>query len=111
MMPSTSMSQIAAAKAQATCVPMPSARARRYMRNHHKSTELVRKKPAMSHQPPSCKRGKCRPFDGAGGSSASQGSSRMNWTMFQFTDASMLRPMISNAMKPQISDSSPVVPR
>ncbi len=77
-MPSTSISQIAERNAHATWVPIPKARARRYMRNHHSSTELVRKNPAISHHPPSCRRGKCRPFAGAGGSSASHGSCRMN---------------------------------
>ena len=111
MMPSTSISQIADENAQATCVPMPNARARRYMRSHHSNTELVRKKPAMSHQPPSCSGGKCSPLAGDGGSRASQGSWRMNCIGFQCTEANMLSPMISKAMKPQISDSSPVVPR
>jgi hypothetical protein len=48
---------------------------------------------------------------GDGGSSASHGNWRMNWMKFQFTDASMFRPMISIAMNPQISDKRPVVPR
>ena len=74
MKPSTKYSQMAAAKAQATCVPMPSALARRYVRHHHSSTEAVRKKPAISHQPPWFSAGSDRPPDGGGGSSASQGS-------------------------------------
>ena len=41
---------------------------------------MVRKKPAISHQPPSCSGGRiCRPYSGRGGSSASQGSWRTNW--------------------------------
>ena len=32
---------------------MPSARARRYMRTHQSRIDVVRKKPAISHQPPS----------------------------------------------------------
>ena len=111
MMPSDSISQMAAANAHATWVPMPSARARRYMRSHHNSTELVRNRPASSHQPPFCRFGMCRPLAGDGGSSASQGSWRTNCTGFQWTEANMLSPMISNAMKPQISESKPVVPR
>ena len=112
MKPSTSISQIAAAKAQGTCVPMPSARARVYMRPHQSSTEVVMKKPAISHQPPSLSGGKrCRPLPGGGGSSASQGSWRISWIGFQLTEASMLRPMISKATKPQIRDARPNQPR
>ncbi len=48
---------------------------------------------------------------GGGGSSASHGSWRTNWIGSQFTDAHMLSPMISIAMKPQSSDASPVQPR
>ena len=72
---------------------------------------MVRKKPAISHQPPSLSGGKLRPLEGAGGSSASQGSWRMNSTGSQFTEAHMLSPMISIAMKPQSSEARPVQPR
>ena len=69
---------------------------------------MVRKKPAISHQPPSLSGGMiCRPYCGGGGSSASQGSCRTNCTGSQFTEAHMLRPMISIAMKPQISEATP----
>ena len=78
MKPSTRYSQIAEANAQATWVPMPSARARRYMRAHHSRIDVVRKKPAISHQPPSFSGGKMQAVFGAGGSSASQGSWRTN---------------------------------
>ena len=47
----------------------------------------------------------CRPYAGAGGSSASQGNCRTNWIGLQFTEASMFRPMISKATKPQSSES------
>ena len=73
--------------------------------------EAVRKAPAMSHQPPWFSGGIRRPQEGAGGSSPSQGNSRMNCTGSQFTEASMLRPMISKAMKPQTMDNRPQVPR
>jgi hypothetical protein len=73
---------------------------------------VVRKKPAINHQPPSCKGGKiCRPYSGAGGCSESQGSCRRNSTGFQPTDAHMLRPMISKAMKPQKIEATPRNPR
>ena len=52
MKPSTRYSQIAAANAHATCVPIPRALARRNVRSHHSRIEVVRKNPAMSHQPP-----------------------------------------------------------
>ena len=46
---------------------------------------VVRKKPAISHQPPSFERRQMvRPYSGGGGSSASQGSWRTNWTGSQF---------------------------
>ena len=74
--------------------------------------DVVRKKPAISHQPPSFSGGMIlRPYPGGGGSSASQGSWRMNWTGSQFTDAHMLSPMISMAMNPHSSEASPVQPR
>ena len=53
----------------------------------------------------------CRPYAGAGGSSPSQGSWRMNCTGFQFTEASMFSPMISKAMKPQTIEAMPTKPR
>ena len=61
MKPSTRYSQIAAANAQATCVPMPRARARVYMRAHQSSNDTVRKKPAIIHQPPSFSGGRLSP--------------------------------------------------
>ena len=70
--PRTSINQIAAAKAQATCVPMPSERARLYMRAHHSSTEIVRNRPVICHQPPSFIGAIDRPYPGAGGSRLSQ---------------------------------------
>ncbi len=109
--PSTSISQIAAANAHATCVPIFSARARRYMRTHHSSTDAVMKKPAMRHQPPSFSGGIDRPYFAGGGSSASHGNCRMNCTGSQLTDANMLRPTISNATKKHISDAMPNHPR
>ena len=81
------------------------------MRSHHSSSEVVRKNPAISHQPPSCSFGKCRPLPGAGGSSASQNSWRRNCDGLQPTDAHMFRPMISNAMNPNSSENTPSVPR
>src|SRR3569832_763895 len=94
--PNTRNSQIAEAKAHATCVPILSSRARLYIRTHHRRMDVVRKKPAISHQPPSFKGGKMvRPHLASGGSRDSQNSRRMNSIGFQFTDASMLRPMIS----------------
>ena len=111
MKPSTKYSQIADANAQATCVPSPSARARRYIRTHQRITDVVRKNPAISHQPPLLRGGMCSPYSGAGGSSASQKSCRTNWTGSQLTDAHMLSPMISNARKPQMSDIRPSEPR
>ena len=65
----------------------------------------------MSHQPPSFSGGRCRPYCRLGGSSASQNSWRTNWIGLQWTEASMLSPMISMAMKPQSSEASPVQPR
>ena len=47
----------------------------------------------------------------SGGSSESQKNCRMNAIGLQFTDASMLRPMISIAITPHTSDRKPVVPR
>ncbi len=82
------------------------------MRAHHSRIEEVRKNPAISHQPPSYSGGMMlRPTDGGGGSSASHGSWRTNWIGSQFTEAHMLSPMISMAMKPQISEATPSVPR
>ena len=52
-----------------------------------------------------------RPYSGAGGFSANHGSWRMNSPTFQFTEAIMLRPMISNARKPLSSERTPVQPR
>ena len=72
---------------------------------------VVRKKPAINHQPPCCKGGKAQAVAGAGGSSASQNSWRMNCTGSQFTEAHMFSPMISKAMKPQISEATPRTPR
>jgi hypothetical protein len=74
-------------------------------------TEAVRKKPAINHHPPCASGGKRSPYSGAGGSSASQNSCRMNCNGFQFTEASMFRPMISKAMMKNRMDSTPVVPR
>jgi hypothetical protein len=71
----------------------------------------VRKKPAISHQPPWLSGGSFRPIEGAGGSRASQGSCRMNCTGSQPTEAHMLRPMISMEMNPEISDMIPRKPR
>ena len=69
---------------------------------------MVRKNPAISHQPPSFSGGMIAGHSaGGGGSSASQGSCRTNWTGSQFTEAHMLSPMISIAMKPQISEATP----
>jgi len=99
---------MAAANAHGMCVPMPSARARRYMRSHQSSIDAVRKKPAISHQPPSFSGGIDNPYSGAGGSSASHGNCRMNWIGSQPTDAHMFKPMISKAMTPKTIDRIPV---
>ena len=103
--------KIADAKAQAVWVPSRSSRARRYMRHHHVRTDSVRKRPANCHQPPSLNGAMRIPYSGFGGSSASQGSWRRNWIGLQWTEANMFRPMISKAMKPKISDTTPRLPR
>ena len=72
---------------------------------------MVRKKPAISHHPPSFSGGKLMPYSGFGGSSESQGSWRTNSIGLQFTDASILRPMISIATMPQTIEARPVKPR
>ena len=81
------------------------------MRAHHNSSEMVRKKPAISHQPPWFSGGKLRPYCGGGGSSASQNSWRTNWIGSQFTGADMFRPMILKERMPKISDARPRPPR
>jgi hypothetical protein len=90
---------------------MPSWRARRYMRAHHSSSEMVRNRPAISHQPPWLSGGSASPNCGGGGSSASQNSWRMNWIGSQPTCASMLKPMMLNDSVPKISDAMPSGPR
>jgi hypothetical protein len=103
---------MADAKHQAICVPMPIARARRYIRTHQRITEAVRKKPAISHQPPSCNGGKISsPYLAGGGSSDKNGSILMKRRKFQSSAAHMFRPMISKAVMPQAMDISPVAPR
>ena len=102
---------MADAKAQATWVPRPSARARRYIRYHHRSMEAVRKNPAISHQPPSASGGMLRPYSTPGGSSDSQKSWRTNCTGSQFTEAHMLSPMISIAITPHTIEATPSHPR
>ena len=72
---------------------------------------MVRKKPAISHQPPSLSGGKLMPYSGFGGSSESQGNCRTNSIGLQFTDASMLRPMISIATMPHMIEAIPRNPR
>ena len=72
---------------------------------------MVRKNPAISHQPPWFNGGMCKPQDGEGGSSANHGSWRTNWIGDQFTDAHMFSPMISMAKKPKIREAMPVPPR
>ena len=72
---------------------------------------MVRKKPAINHQPPSCKGGKLMPYSGFGGSSESQGNCRTNSIGLQFTEAIMLRPIISIATMPQTIEASPKNPR
>ena len=112
MKPSTSISQIALANAQGTCVPSPSALARRNVRNHHSSTEVDIEKPAICHQPPFASgTNSWKPYSGPGGSSASHGNCRANWIGSQPTDAHMLSPITSNARKPNISDRMPSPPR
>jgi hypothetical protein len=81
------------------------------VRASHRKIEAVRKKPAISHQPPSFSGGMLSPYFGAGGSRANQGSWRMNSMALQFTEASMFRPMISKAMKPNSRDRVPRPPR
>jgi hypothetical protein len=86
--------------------------ARRYILVHHSRIDEVRKNPAISHQPPWSSGGRIvRPYAGGGGSSASHGNCRMNWIGSQLTEAHMLRPMISIAIKPKISDATPLKPR
>ena len=92
-------------------MPMPSALARVYIRVHHRKIAAVRKKPAISHQPPSFRGGSDRPYFGAGGSSERNGSILMKRSRFQSTCASMFRPMISIAMKPQTREAIPYPPR
>ncbi len=74
-------------------------------------TESVRKKPAISHQPPCASGGRRSPYSGAGGSRASQNSCRTNSSGFQLTEASMFSPTISKAMMKNRIDSTPEVPR
>ena len=81
------------------------------MRTHHRMIDSVRKKPAISHHPPSASGGIFSPLAGDGGSSASHGNWRTNSTGFQFTEANMFSPMISKAMKPKTSDATPNQPR
>ena len=86
-------------------------RARRYMRTHQSRIDMVRQKPAISHQPPSFSGGNDRPYFGDGGSSARKGSSLMKRMRFQSTEAHMLRPITSMATKPKAMDNSPSQPR
>jgi hypothetical protein len=72
---------------------------------------IVRKKPAIRYQPPFASGGNRSPYSGDGGSSASHGSWRTNSIGLQPTDFIMLRPMISKAMKPHISEVRPQKPR
>ncbi len=102
---------MAEAKAQVVCVPMPSARARWCVRTHHRIIDEVRKNPAISHQPPWFREGMFKPSLGAGGSSASHGKSRRNRMGLQCTEAHMLSPMISMAMKPNSMETRPSEPR
>ena len=51
------------------------------------------------------------PYSGFGGSSESQGNCLTNSIGLQFTEAIMLRPMISIATMPHMIDASPVNPR
>ena len=51
------------------------------------------------------------PYSGFGGSSESQGNCLTNSIGLQFTDASMLRPMISIATMPHMIEARPVKPR
>jgi hypothetical protein len=55
--------------------------------------------------------GRLMPYSGAGGSRPSQKSWRTNCTGSQPTEASMLKPMISKATRPQKSEMKPVQPR
>jgi hypothetical protein len=111
MNPSTRYSQIAEAKPHATCVPIPSALARRKVRHHQSRIDALRKNPAISHHPPWFRAGMDSPPEGGGGSSASQGNWRTNSVGLQSTEANMLSPMISNAMTKQIAEAKPSVPR
>jgi hypothetical protein len=52
-----------------------------------------------------------RPYSGGGGSRANQKSWRTNWIGSQFTEAHMLRPIISIAMKPHTREATPAAPR
>ena len=74
--------------------------------------EVVRKKPAISHQPPSFKGGKMvSPYFAGGGSSDRYASRLTNCTGSQPTEANMFSPMISNAMTKHTIEMNPVVPR
>ena len=112
MKPSTRYSQIADAKAHGH-VRAQAQRARAPVDPHPPQQDRRRQEEA-GHQPPAAlveRRDDADPYSGGGGSSASHGSCRTNWIGLQFTEAHMLRPMISIAMKPQISDATPVQPR
>ncbi len=73
--------------------------------------EVVRKNPAISHQPPSFRGGIESPYLGGGGSSASQKSWRTNCTGSQLTEAHILSPMISIATIPETIEATPSQPR
>ena len=83
-----------------------------YVRTNHRISDALMKKPAICHQPPSASGiSSLNPHCGPGGSSASQGSWRANWTGSQLTLAAMFSPMISNDRNAQISEARPSLPR
>ena len=86
---------------------MPSALAREYIRHHHRKIAAVRKNPAISHQPPRSRGGRDRPYSADGGSRERKGNILMKRRTFQSTCASMFRPIISMATKPQTRDAIP----
>ena len=78
------------------------------------TTAISTRQEEAGHQPPAAflqAAEMVRPCCGSGGSSASHGSWRTNSIGLQFTDAIMLSPMISIAMKPHISEATPGHPR
>ena len=100
------------ANAQATCVPMPE-RAGAPIDARPPQQDRGRQEEA-GHQPPAAlvqrRKVQCRRPAAAAPAPARATGGRIA-IGFQFTEANMLRPMISMATKPQISDATPRQPR